>query len=132
MEQRSYRMEKMHILIAIIATTSVTVGFVIRNLIGLPDGSFTKALWISAFIVGFYIVGIFAKAFVFQQIFPEPEEILLEEADASAELMSGDIMSDDMTYEGFDDVVMEDSMYNDSMMDVGINEERLESVLYSE
>ena len=120
-------MEKLHILIAIIATTTITAGFAIRNFIGLPDGPFTKALWISAFIVGFYIIGLFAKAFVLQQVFPEPEEIALEETDASAALMAGD----DMVYEGFDDVVTESDMYNDSMMDQ-MGEEVLETVLYSE
>ena len=73
----SERVEKSHLIIALIGTLTVLGGFIVRWHIGNPLGIFEMALWGSVVLVAFYILGRIARAFL-MDIFKAPKEKKLE------------------------------------------------------
>ena len=75
----SYQLNKMHLIICIIAALTITAGFVIHSLLGSPFGLFTMALWVSLVIVCFYFLGHIARHILISRVFMEQEEEELDE-----------------------------------------------------
>ena len=121
MKEQSWKLEKSHLIVCIIAAFAMTVGFVVRGVINAPtdwqSAAMAMAIWVSASIVIFYIVGIFVKAFLVNNVFALPEQENLEETDASAELNTefmeempqGELYDDPM----YDDAMLETAAYSD-------------------
>jgi hypothetical protein len=57
------------LLISIFAGLVFAGGFVWRLFIGMPDGLFNMAWWVSLGIVIFYIIGQFARSILVEQVF---------------------------------------------------------------
>jgi len=74
-QQRSEKLEKIHLILCMLAASSIAVGFVIRALYAPPAEYamlFNMALWVSLSIMIFYVLGIFVKAFLVNSVFPLP------------------------------------------------------------
>lgn len=69
----SYRLNRIHIIICILAATVLAAGFVWHLVIGIPSSLFTFAMWISGAIIVFYIIGTFVRAILIKKVFV-PEE----------------------------------------------------------
>lgn len=74
----SYQLNKLHLLICILAAFTITAGFIIHNLLGNPFGLFTMVLWVCSVIVVFYFIGHMARGYLINSVFVQKEEELIE------------------------------------------------------
>jgi hypothetical protein len=117
-QKRSWRLEKSHLIISTIAAFAMAVGFVVRGVINAPTGFvglFNMAVWVSASIVIFYILGSFAKAFLVNNVFATPETENLEEVESE---LNTEFMEETPQGEFY-----EDEMYDDAMLETAIYSE---------
>jgi len=63
------RLNKVHIILCILAAFVLTAGFLINRLLGYPFAEFTMALWVSLVIVVFYIFGLIVRQFLISSVF---------------------------------------------------------------
>ena len=125
----SYQLNKIHLIICILAALSITIGFIIRMVVGVPFGLFTMAFLVSCTIVVFYCLGHIARSFLISQVFPPPPEgeleLLADEMELISEADTDTLMMEPMQESNFTDFAdsAEDSFmdadddFNDSMLD---------------
>ena len=70
----SYQLNRVHLLICIFAGLVLAAGFVWRLFSPWPSNLFTFAMWVSAAIIVFYIIGTFVRAFLISKVFVPTEE----------------------------------------------------------
>ena len=117
MRQRTERLEKIHLVICTIAAFVMTAGFVVRALLSPPTGFptlFSMAMWVSLSIIVFYVVGIFVKAFLVNNVFAMPESSDLEEIEASA---NTELIDEAPPIQ---DDVYDDTIYDDAMLESAV------------
>jgi hypothetical protein len=113
----SYQLNKAHLLICIFAGLVLTGGFVWLLFFGSPFPLFSMAMWVSASIVVFYVVGHFARSILIRDVFvPEDEYDFSQDEEYQAFMESlenddgelSDVMFDDPV--GPEDLDFEDSL----------------------
>ena len=70
----TYRLNRAHLLISVFAGLVFAGIFVYRLFFELPHHLFDMAMWISLAIVIFYVIGVFARSFLIQEVFVPEEE----------------------------------------------------------
>ncbi|MCL2577419.1 MAG: hypothetical protein FWE27_05135 [Defluviitaleaceae bacterium] len=109
----SYQLNRVHLLICVFAALVLAGGFVWLIFFGDPFPLFTMAMWVSAGIIIFYIIGQFARSFLIAKVFVSEEEYDFSQDEeylafmASLENDAGeptDVMQDDpLQSDEFDD-----------------------------
>jgi hypothetical protein len=65
----TYRLNRSHLLISVLAALVMTGGFVYRLFFDTPHTLFNMAWWVSFAIVLFYIIGQFARSILIEKVF---------------------------------------------------------------
>jgi hypothetical protein len=65
----TYRLNRAHLLISVLAALVMTAGFVYRLFFDAPHTLFNMAWWVSFAIVLFYIIGQFARSILIEKVF---------------------------------------------------------------
>lgn len=117
---RSFRLEKSHVIISIIAAACITAGFIFRILTGMPTGLFYMALWVSLGIFVFYCVGTFVRVALINQVFEYSDGALedavgIENTDNTPDYMEESPIG--MMDDSYDDVMFEETMLEPEMYD---------------
>jgi len=107
----SYQLNKAHLLICIFAGLVLTGGFVWLIFFGAPFPLFTMAMWVSAGIIIFYVIGQFARSILVTDIFPPPEEEEEELEEDPDALMD----EEGAMLEEAEDAMPQDVMYNEPL-----------------
>jgi len=126
----SEQLNKIHLIISMLAALAITIGFIVRMFTGYPSSLFNMALLVSATIVGFYFLGHIARYFLISRVFmiPSDEYEELEEFDEYENDMSD---ADTMLETNFveDNLAAEDTEINsplpmpdDSAFDDGLDD----------
>ena len=79
----SERLNKVHLIISLIAAIVVAIGFIVIHVYGMTHGLLLMAMWVSIAIILFYFVGHLARAFLITKVFVIPDED--EDAEESSE-----------------------------------------------
>ncbi|MCL2225588.1 MAG: DUF3311 domain-containing protein [Defluviitaleaceae bacterium] len=106
-----YQLNKAHLLICIFAGLVLTSGFVWLIFFGVPFQLFRMAMWVSAGIVIFYVIGQFARSILIEKVFMETDEFELPPDEEYPEFMES--LHDDA--ENPSDVMYDDPMNSESM-----------------
>lgn len=115
----SYQLNRVHLLICIFAGLVLAGGFVWLIFFGDAFPLFTMAMWVSAGIVLFYVIGQFARSILIQKVFVPEEEYDFandEEYIAFMAKLNGETV-EPPTNVMFDDPMQVDAMEFDDSLD---------------
>ena len=125
----TYRLNRSHLLISVFAGLVFSGIFVYRLFFELPHPLFNMAFWVSLAIVIFYVIGVFARSFLIQEVFVIEDEYDFSQDEDYLEFMASlegggeeietvemptDVMLDDPQADPLDDY---DDPLNDPFMD---------------
>ena len=87
----SERLNKVHLIISLIAAIVVAIGFILIHVYGVTHGWFLATMWVNIAIILFYLIGHVARAFLITKVFVMPDE---DESDYDEDAFE-DIETDD-------------------------------------
>jgi len=98
----SFRINKIHLIISIIAALTLLVGFLFYRLTGMAHGYLTVAMWLSFAICLFYVIGLFARQYLKDRVFveetvepPEGEDLINAEEGVQDVMQEGPLAQED-------------------------------------